>query len=61
MKRKISNLLVLSLVLGALAAAFWQEDLAGQLEFVDLKEIEAPAAEGRRPGDPHQKPGRRPL
>lgn len=34
MKRKISNLLVLSLVLGALAAAFWQEDLAGQLAFV---------------------------
>lgn len=34
MKRKISNLLVLTLVFGALAAAFWQEDLAGQLAFV---------------------------
>lgn len=34
MKRKISNLLVLSLVFGTLAATFWQEDLAGQLTFV---------------------------
>ena len=34
MKRKISNFLILSLVVGMLAAAFYQEDLAGQLSYV---------------------------
>lgn len=34
MKRKISNFLILSLVAGMLAAAFYQEDLAGQLSYV---------------------------
>ena len=30
MKRRISNLLILSLVLGALVAGVWQEDLTGR-------------------------------
>lgn len=34
MKRKIGNFLILSLVVGMLAAAFYQEDLAGQLSYV---------------------------
>lgn len=37
MKRRISNLLILSLVLGALAAGVWQEDLTGRLAFVSSR------------------------
>ena len=37
MKRRISNLLILSLVISALAVCFRQEDLAGQLAFVGAR------------------------
>lgn len=37
MKRRISNLLILSLVLGALVAGVWQEDLTGRLAFVSSR------------------------
>lgn len=57
MKRKIGNLLVLSLVIGALAAGFWQEDLAGRLAFVSGR-IKAEQTDRSQQSEKSERPGR---